>query len=425
MSRRTLSAALLVLVPALALAGAAIPDTPAGRAFGAWLDALNSGERARAEQFLAAHPSWFAPEDIEKWRADVGGYDLLEVYPDTATNVYFRVKQRARPVEEIGRLEVNAKDLVSVVSLGAWRIPPGATFEAVTLDERSSARLIGQAAATLEEFHVDPVTGKKLSAFLRRQARRGEYRDIRYGELLAQKVTRNLREYGHDDHLEVRFSYALKPSQPSPLQAEQDARRLAASNCGFVKAEHLRPNIGYLKFDFFGDPEVCTPTAAAAMAFVADSEALIFDLRDNNGGMGGIGTFISTYLFAGRTHLTNHFRRADHVMTEEWTLPYVPGRKFIDKPVFVLISKRTFSAGEGFAYLLQGLKRATVVGEATAGGSGTIEFKPLDAHFTLVVPTGRITSPATKSGFDATGVVPDVKVPAGQALEAALGLAAP
>jgi hypothetical protein len=417
--------AVVLLLPALVLADVTVPDTPAGRALGAFIDTLNSDDPAAAQSFLTSHPSWMTVDSIANWKAGVGGYDLLEIYPGTPTNVFFRVRQKRWSVEEVGRLEVNARDMVSLEALGAWRIPPGATFEAVTLDDKTRGALLERAAGTLEKFHIDPVTGRKLSTYLRKQSAHGEYRGIAYGEVLARKVTQDLREFGHDDHLELRFSYALKPAKPSPQQAEQDARRMAAANCGFVKAEHLRPNVGYLKFDFFGDPEICAPTATAAMAFLADSDALIFDLRDNNGGRGGIGTLLASYLFAERTHLSDGYRRADNVTTEEWTLPYVPGRKFIDKPVVVLISKKTFSAGEGFTYVLQSLKRATVVGETTAGGSGTIEFKALDEHFTLVVPTGRVTSPANRASFDRTGVVPDVKVPADQALDAAMKLVAP
>ena len=160
------------------------------------------------------------------------------------------------------------------------------------------------------------------------------------------------------------------------------------------------------------------------MNFLADSDSLIIDLRDNNGGRGGMGTFIASYLFAERTQLSGNFRRADNVTTEEWTLPYVPGRKFTGRPVFVLISNRTFSAGEGFAYVLKDLKRATLIVETTAGGSGTIEFKPIDDHFTLVVPTGRVISPVTKTDWAGAGVEPDVKIAADQALDAALKLAA-
>jgi C-terminal processing protease CtpA/Prc len=161
------------------------------------------------------------------------------------------------------------------------------------------------------------------------------------------------------------------------------------------------------------------------MNFLADSDALILDLRDNNGGRGGMVDFIVSYLFAERTHLSDVFRRADNVTTESWTLPYVPGRKFVDKPVYVLISKRTFSAGEALAYMLKDLKRATLIGETTVGGSGTIEFKPIDDHFLIVVPTGRVISPATKTDWAGTGVEPDVKVAADDALEEALRRAVP
>ena len=160
------------------------------------------------------------------------------------------------------------------------------------------------------------------------------------------------------------------------------------------------------------------------MTQVADSDALILDLRDNNGGRGGMVEFIASYLFAQRTHLGDVFIRSENSTQESWTLADVPGKRFIDKPVFLLLSQRTFSAGEGFSYALKDLKRATLIGETTVGGSGTIAFKPIDDHFTLVLPTGRVVSPVTRTDFAGTGVIPDVKVPADQALEVALKLAA-
>jgi len=50
--------ALISVFPCLALAAAAapsIPDTPAGHALGAWLDAFNSGDRVTFESFERAH----------------------------------------------------------------------------------------------------------------------------------------------------------------------------------------------------------------------------------------------------------------------------------------------------------------------------------------------------------------------------------
>jgi len=398
---------------------AAIPETPGGLALGAWLEAHNSGDRARYETFIKAYPSWLTADAMAKWRAETGEYDLLEVHANDQTNVFFRVKQRSSAVEEFGRLQVSATAPLKLTTLDVRHIPPGARGEQVTLDEAARAKVIGQVATLLERFHLNPKMGKTLSTAVRKRAANGDYRSFMYGEGLARKLTADLREVGQDKHLEVRFSYFIQPAESSARDSFADSK-LRSANCGFEKAEHLRPNIGYLKFNFFGDPEICATTASAALNFVADSDALILDLRDNNGGRGDMGTFIASYLFAGRTHLSDNFRRADGVTTEGWTLPYVPGRKFIDKPVFVLISNRTFSAGEGLAYVLKDLKRATLIGETTAGGSGTIDFKPIDDHFTLVVPTGRVISPVTKADWAGTGVEPDVKVAAADALEEAL-----
>jgi antitoxin (DNA-binding transcriptional repressor) of toxin-antitoxin stability system len=400
-----------------------IPETPVGLVLGAWLEAHNSGDPARYESFVKTYPSWLTVDAMTHWRSETGEYDLLEVDATDRTNIFFRVKQKSSGLEEFGRLQVSAAEPRKVTTLDVRRVPPGAKVERITIDDAASARIVAQAAVLLDRFHVDPKIGKSLSAAMRKRAAHGDYRSLMYGEELARKLTKDLREVGQDKHLEVRFSYFILPAVPPARDAVADSR-LRAANCGFEKAEHLRPNIGYLKFNFFGDPEICTATAGAAMNFLADSDALIIDLRDNNGGRGGVGTFIASYLFAERTQLSGNFRRADNVTTEEWTLPYVPGRKFIDKPVLVLISNRTFSAGEGFAYLLKDLKRATLIGETTVGGSGTIEFKPIDAHFTLVLPTGRVVSPVTKTDWAGTGVEPDVKVPADQALDAALKLAA-
>lgn len=53
-----------------------------------------------------------------------------------------------------------------------------------------------------------------------------------------------------------------------------------------------------------------------------------------------------------------------------WTLSLLPGRRVgPDVPLAVLVSSRTFSGGEELAFVLQELRRATVVGERTRGGA--------------------------------------------------------
>jgi C-terminal processing protease CtpA/Prc len=66
-------------------------------------------------------------------------------------------------------------------------------------------------------------------------------------------------------------------------------------NCGFKEAKILSNNIGYIKFDAFRNPDVCAPTASAAIASLAHCSALIIDLRENHGGYPAMVSYIATF----------------------------------------------------------------------------------------------------------------------------------
>ena len=75
-------------------------------------------------------------------------------------------------------------------------------------------------------------------------------------------------------------------------------------------------------------------------------------------------------------------------------MPFTPGRRFgPDKPVLVLTSGTTFSGGEGLAYDLQQLGRATVVGERTRGGAHPVERFRIRGHLQATIPVARSLSP--------------------------------
>jgi C-terminal processing protease CtpA/Prc len=97
--------------------------------------------------------------------------------------------------------------------------------------------------------------------------------------------------------------------------------------------------------------------------------------------------------------------------------------RLADKPAFVLTSKSTFSGAEEFTYNLKNLKRATIMGETTGGGAHPVSGQRIDDHFMIGVPFARAVNPITKTNWEGTGVEPDVKVEASQALDAALKLA--
>lgn len=422
-SRPFLATLLCILASCAQVAAAApnIPDTPAGRTLAAWLDAFNSGERTREETFSKTH--WWGADldNVMRWQAQVGGYDLLDIYTNDQTHILFRLKARADGSEEIGTLQVGAAEPSVLTELATFRIPPGARFEEVTLDGATRARVIARVSAALNDSYVFAQIAQKMSAALAQRKSSREYRAIHDGRDFARQLTRDLQEVSRDKHLDVSFSYVVLPTDLSKRNLGDESKRLAAANCGFQKAEHLWPNVGYLKLDVFADTNICAPTASAAMNFVADSDALILDLRDNHGGGGGMVEFIASYLFAERTHLDDMFSRTRNATEETWTLAAVPGRKFIGKPVFVLTSKQTFSAAEYLANVLRNLQRATLIGETTGGGSHLVETLRIDDHFLLRVPSGR---PITKTDWEGTGVAPDVNVAADQALDVALKLAA-
>jgi C-terminal processing protease CtpA/Prc len=156
------------------------------------------------------------------------------------------------------------------------------------------------------------------------------------------------------------------------------------------------------------------------MNFLADSDTLIFDLRDNHGGAPRMAALIASYLFDEPTHLDDLYDRGKNTVEQLWTFPYMPGKKFTGKAVYVLTSNRTFSVGEEFSFDLKNLKRATLIGETTGGGAHTTAPHRIDDHFFIRVPFGRFMNPITQADWEGTGVAPDIEAAAADALDEAL-----
>jgi C-terminal processing protease CtpA/Prc len=230
----------------------------------------------------------------------------------------------------------------------------------------------------------------------------------------------------HDLHLRVSFSPFKMPSErgkPSPEDEERFHRQMEHDNCAFEKVEILPNNIGYVKFDGFMDASFCGPTVVAAMGFIAHTDAVIFDIRQNGGGQPDMVALIASYLFDQRTHLIDIYNRKEDTTTQNWTLTYLPGPRLAKQPVFVLTSKRTFSGAEEFAFDLKTQKRATIVGETTGGGAHPVSGHQVADYFMIGVPFAKSLDPVTKTNWEGTGVEPDVKVPADDALATAQKLA--
>lgn len=415
---------LLTALPSPASAGyrraPSIPDTPAGHALSSWLAAFNSGNGSRIDSFDSVHYPWMALDEATALRARTGGYELLSIDSSGTLWITFHAREKSGASQIAGKLVVDSRNpgLIWALSLA----PAARDSNPIMLDAAERHRVLENAARLLAELYVFPDVATRMSITLRLAEARGTYRDISDGQIFAWRLNDDLQAIAHDEHLGVHVSpHALSESWPGQASRSDAAarQRLLAGNCGFEEIEHLAPNIGYLKFDEFDDAGTCASTAAAAMSFLANSDALIIDMRDNHGGRGLV-QFILSYLFAKPTHFMDTYSRSDHTLHESWTLPHVPGKRFIGKPLFVLTSRRTFSAAEAFCYALKTLDRATLVGETTGGGAHPMEVHRIDEHFSISVPTGQSISPITHTDWEGTGVEPNVKVPAAEAFDEAL-----
>jgi retinol-binding protein 3 len=276
----------------------------------------------------------------------------------------------------------------------------------------------------LNDHYVFPDQARAMEKALRARQEKKEYDDITSAKALAEALTKHLHEVSRDKHLRVIYSYSPlpKPRPPSPEERQKMRTMMSKANFGFEKVERLEGNVGYLELRGFTDADAAGETAAAAMTFLANTDALIIDVRKNGGGSPGMVALLCSYFFDGRPRHLNSLawrKSGGEEVQQWWTLPYVPGKRYVGKDVYVLTSARTFSAAEEFTYNLQAQKRATIVGETTGGGAHPGGPQPINDHFAVWVPTGRAINPVTKTNWEGTGIKPDVAVPADQALKTA------
>ncbi len=299
----------------------------------------------------------------------------------------------------------------------------------LTITPAERAQVLEGSIAALNRYYVYPGVAEKMAQAVRARVAKGEYDGITSARALADKLRDDLREVSKDKHLGVRFSSTPVPDHPfneapSPADFERERTFAEKLNFGFEKVERLQGNVGYVDIRGFVAPAAGGETAAAAMTFIAGTDALIVDLRHNGGGEPAMVAFVTSYLFDQPTHLNDIYQRYDDTTQQWWTASFVPGRRFGGtRPVYVLTSSRTFSGGEEFAYNLKNLGRATIIGETTGGGAHPVDAVKVSEHFTIGVPFARAISPITKTNWEGTGVAPDIAVPADQALDRAYLLA--
>jgi hypothetical protein len=293
------------------------------------------------------------------------------------------------------------------------------------MDSHSQTPIIESIITQLAANYVFPASVPLMGSALRAKLEAGGYAGLA-PEAFARALTSDLRSAALDQHLAVRYMDASAPAQndsaaPPGMEMEAFRRQAALGNFGFALLERLAGNVGYFDLRALHPPDWIADRLAAAFTFLADSSALILDLRENRGGFPEAVTLACSYFLPAqpRTLVNTVYLRPEDRTDEMWTTADLPAPRFLDKPVYVLVSERTFSAGEELAYNLKHLGRARLVGETTRGGAHPARTHRIDAYFTISIPFARSINPITGTNWEGVGVDPHVRTLSTQALRTA------
>jgi len=317
-----------------------------------------------------------------------------------------------------------------VLLIGMAAISAAAEEAGHNIDDAWKAEVIDSVLVTLDSNYVFPDIAKKMNDHIRDLEKKKAYEEFTAADDFCRKLTEDLREVCHDKHLGVRYMPDLTEADIMPdslksdaIKKEQEEKRLRnmkLNNFGFRKLEILEGNVGYLDLRGFNPAEYGGATAVAAMNFLANSEAIIIDLRKNGGGNPSMIQLISSYFFDEPVHLNNFYYRPADSIQQFWSQAYVQGDRMPDVDLYVLTSSYTFSGAEEFTYNMKNLERATIIGETTGGGAHPVDrFGFVNLKVGMSVPIGRAVNPITGTNWEGTGITPHIEIDQDRALDKA------
>ena len=293
----------------------------------------------------------------------------------------------------------------------------------------NKALVVEDVASAIEGQYWNEEQAIEIAAMLRNTLADGGFDEASTPDELSQQLTTMLHDI--DRHFAVNY---IGPDAVEQMTVtfeametgEESTRdRFAASrmaNFGFREVSVLPGNVGYIKLTEFSNIVPAGATATAALDFIANTDAVIFDLRQNGGGHPGMVQFlVSHFLDPLEPTVINTFVSRDKEHPRQLnSLQHLSSAARPDTPLYVLTSGRTGSAAESFSYNLQAMERATIVGQSTAGAANPGGDLLSDFGYTIFVSTGSARSPITGTNWEGIGVIPNIEVDASQALDEAL-----
>jgi carboxyl-terminal processing protease len=272
-----------------------------------------------------------------------------------------------------------------------WRVEPGSTGAEAGLGS-------GFAVTKINGTSVDELLKPLEASMAERQlseSLRNLYRERTLEALLSgDPGTEAVIEAGSKTFRASRKPFTGEISQPVGNFPGQQV---------IFESRRLEGNIGYIRFNLWVIPQMAK--LRAAVKEFADAKGIIFDLRGNPGGVGGMAAGLAGVLVNKQSSLGSMRSRGGTLNFVVYPQP----DPFLGK-VVILTDYGTGSTSEVFAAGMQESGRATVVGETSAGAvlPSLFEKLPTGAIFQYAISDYRSPNNILIEG---RGVKPDIAVP--------------
>ena len=299
------------------------------------------------------------------------------------------------------------------------------------LSKEDKSVIINKAIGLMEENYIYPERVTAIRQQLQQQLEKGGYDSLHRTEDFLNVLNNDLERWGHDHHLNISFGpqrvKQLLADEKNEKEGKEETitegflQQIRYENFRMRKLERLDGNIGYFSFLNFTPLPVSKLSLAAAMNFLLYSNAIIIDLRDNGGGYAATMNFLLSYFLEDSVPISVHRFRKDNTVVKTYTIK----DGLISKiprttPLYILVSHRTSSAAEGFAYTLQQYKRAVIIGEQTKGEGNPGRLFAINDSLYMMIPTAEAINAVSGKSIEFTGVVPDIKTGRSKAMTTAL-----
>jgi len=305
------------------------------------------------------------------------------------------------------------------------------------IDMVGKLELVDEFTDLLLKHYLYEDTARLMGKLLTDRLSTGEYDHIKMAREFSRALTKDLRANFRDRHIGISYNPKVSKAMQSGtidnggLTEEVIQEQLAIEiyeNFRIPEVRRFKGNIGYLKIDQLLPPVYATGYSeklAAAIELIADSDAIILDLRDNVGGYDGGVELLLSYFFEPGTHVSKVITRTPEGLrtVNSYTLENILGRRLLKQKVFALVSSSTGSGAEAIAHTLKFSNRGTLVGETTYGAGYLFNDFPVGEKFLAQIPYSTGMHPKAKANWESVGVKPNVVVPQLIALEKARELA--